>query len=328
MKWMSGLRRFAMGLATVTAVAACGDSSGPKGNDTIDPAQAAVVGQEAAGQIADIASDLTTLNASSGGLGSGLFAPGAPGNRVARMIARRLPSQYQAQFAAFAAPDAACVPVVSGDTVDSDLDGIINNVTLTFGPGDCAYQDSLGNGFAVTGAFSLQDTDGGATLWGFAVDYSHFRVLFYTDSASAGYEFDGGYDATVTANNATANQNFIARWRLNGNPVLRADYAWGVTFLPDTGSLDPGQGELQSGTFDITGDYSWSGNFGQADGDWSFTVSTPTPLHYNQACDTDPELDGGQVRAAINGRNNIGFTVDYGPGCGQETVNTFDANAS
>ena len=91
---------------------------------------------------------------------------------------------------------------------------------------------------------------------------------------------------------------------------------------------DAGQGELQSGTFDITGDYSWSGNFGQADGDWSFTVSTPTPLHYNESCDTDPELDGGQVRAAINGRNNIGFTVDYGPGCGQETVNTFDTNAT
>ncbi|MBP9202313.1 MAG: hypothetical protein KBF47_20000, partial [Gemmatimonadales bacterium] len=196
MKGMHGLRRFAMGLATVTAVAACGDSSGPKGNDTIDPAQAAVVGQEAAGQIADIASDLTTLNASSGGLGSGLFAPGAPGNRVARIIGRSLPSQYQAQFAAFAAPDAECLPVVSGDTTDSDFDGIINDVTLTFGPGDCAYQDSLGNGFAVTGAFRLQDTDGGSTLWGFAVDYANFRVLFYSDSTSAGYEFDGGYDAT------------------------------------------------------------------------------------------------------------------------------------
>lgn len=328
MKGMRGLRRFAVGLATVTAVAACGDSGGPSGNGTIDAGQAAVVGQEAASQIADLASDLTTLNAGSGGLGSGLFAPGAPGHRVTRLIARTLPSQYQAQLAAFAAPDGECLPVVSGDTLDSDADGIINDVTLTFGPGDCTFTDSLGNGFSVLGSFSLTDTDGGATLWGFAVDYNHFRVLFYSDSNSAGYEFDGGYDAAVTAANATAHQGFVTRWRVNGNPVLRADYAWNVAFTPDTGSLDPGQGELQSGTFDITGDYSWSGNFGQADGDWSFTVSTPTPLHYNSTCGTDPELDGGQVRAAITGRNNIGFTVDYGPSCGQETVNTFDANAT
>ena len=31
------------------------------------------------------------------------------------------------------------------------------------------------------------------------------------------------------------------------------------------------------------------------------------------------------MRAAITGRSNIGFTVDYGPACGQETINTFDA---
>lgn len=326
MRALQKLGRFAMGTAAIAFAAACGDSGGPDSNTDITPAEAAVIGGEVSGQIGDLAGDLASFGNPAGGLGGGLFAPQALGGRMARMMGRNIPGSFRPQLAMFAAGDPNCTPTVTGDSTDSDGDGIQNNATYTFGAGSCAYQDSLGNGFALTGAIVIQDTDGGATLWGVNVAFNNWRVLFYTDSASAGFEYDGNSTITVTSAAAISNQNVSARWRVNGQRVFAADHNWQLSFNPDSGSIDPGsQSELPSGIFDITGQFAWSGSQGQADGTWNFTFDTPGAVHYNDACDTDPPIDAGQVRAAITGRSNIGFTVDYGPACGQETINTFDA---
>jgi hypothetical protein len=330
MQSVRNLRLFAVSLAGMLAVSACGGDSGPAGSSTISQLQANVVGAEATSQVGDIAAGVAGFGFTGDSLGGGFFSRAALRGRMTT-LERVVPSRYRSQLAQLRGGDPNCVPTATGDTTDSDGDGIENNATYTFTAANCFYQDTLGNGFAVTGSVSIQDTDGGATLFGFAIDFNRRKVLFYSDSASAGFDWDGTHTATVTSATATTNQAFTARWRVNDLPVYSARYSWGLVYTPDTGTIDPStQQTLPDGTFDLTGAYAWSGQFGTADGDWTFNISTPTPLHWSSSCEgLDPPFDGGQVRASINGRSNIGFTADF-TACGTPPViTTFDnTNAS
>ena len=322
------LRLFAVSLAGMVAVAACGGDSGPAASTTVSSVQAAVLGAEASGQVGDIAAGLASFDFSGGSLGGGAFSRKALRGRMTT-LERVVPARYRGQLAMLRRDLGGCDPAVAGDTTDSDGDGIENNATYTFTAANCFYQDTLGNGFAVTGSVSVQDTDGGATLFGFAIDFNHLKVLFYSDSASAGFDWDGIHTATVTSATASTSQNFTARFRVNDRPVYSSRYAWGMVYTPDNGTIDPAtQQTLPDGTFDLTGAFGWSGAYGQADGDWSFNVSTPTPLHWSSSCEgQDPPFDAGQLNASINGRSNIGFTADY-TACGTPPViNTYDNTA-
>ncbi len=315
----------ASGLAGMLALGACGGDSGPAGNSTISQQQAAVVGAEAASQIGDVAAGLSGFSFTGGSLGGGFFSRAAVRDRMGT-LERVLPARYRPQLAQLRAGNGQCDPAVAGDSSDTDGDGIENNATYTFSAANCFYEDSLGNGFAVAGSVSIQDTDSPTTLFGFGIDFNRLKVLVYSDSNSAGFLWDGTYTATVTGGSATTSQSFTQGWRVNDKPVYLSHYAWNLTYAPDTGSIDPASQQLlPDGTFTITGAYGWSGSFGNTDGDWSFNVSTPTPLHWGTQCDgQDPPFDGGQILASINGHSNIGFTADYS-GCGiPPAISTFD----
>jgi hypothetical protein len=317
------LRLFAVSLAGMLAVAACGGDSGPSGTSTLSQLQADTVGAAAAGQIGDLAAGVTSFGFSGGGLGGGFFSRAALRGRMTTME-RVLPNRYRPQLARLRVGN--CDPAVTGDSTDTDQDGIENNATYTFTAANCFYQDTAGNGFAVTGSVSIQDTDGGATVFGFDINFNNLRVLFYSDSVSAGFDWDGSYDATVTSASVMTNQAFRSRVFYNNQPVYSTRYNWGLTFLPDSGVIDPAtQTNLPDGTFNLTGAYGWTGQAGGVDGNWTFNVSTPTPLHWSSSCEgQDPPFDAGQINASINGRSNIGFTADYSA-CGTPPViNTYD----
>ncbi len=320
---------FASGLAGMLTLGACGGDSGPAGNTAISQQQAAVVGAEAASQVSDIAAGITGFSFTGGSLGSGFFSRAALRGRVSTLD-RVIPPRYRPQLAMLRGGNGQCAPAVAGDSSDTDGDGIENSATYTFTAGNCFYQDSLGNGFAVTGSVSIQDTDGGATLFGFALDMNRLKVLFYNDSASAGLDWDGTYNANVTSTSATTSRHFRTRFHVNNQIPYSFGDNWTLTFVPDTATIDPAsQNTLPDGTFDITGSYNWSGALGNADGDWTFNISTPTPLHWSMACDgMTPPFDAGQILASINGRSNVGFTADYSA-CGTPPViNSFDNTAS
>ena len=319
----------ASGLAGMLALGACGGDSGPAGNTTISQPQAAVVGAEATNQVADIASGIAGFSFTGGSLGNGFFSRAAMRGRMSTLD-RVIPPRYRPQLAMLRGGSGQCDPTVVGDSTDSDGDGIENNVTYTFTPSNCFYQDTAGGGFAVTGSVSIQDTDGGATLFGFALDLNHLKVLFYTDSSSAGLDWDGTYNANVTSTSATISRHFTTRAHVDKQIPFSFGDNWTLTYAPDTATIDPAnQSTLPDGTFDVTGSYSWSGASGNADGDWTFNISTPVPLHWGTSCDGfDPPFDGGQILASINGRSNIGFTADYST-CGTPPViNTFDNTAA
>ena len=80
------LRLFAVSLAGMVAVAACGGDSGPSSSTTISQVQATVIGAEAAGQIGGLAGGLTSFSSKS--LTGGFFAPALPGGRVFARLRR------------------------------------------------------------------------------------------------------------------------------------------------------------------------------------------------------------------------------------------------
>ncbi len=324
---MLGTRKLglcAAGLAGMLVLGACGGSSGPSASTTINSQQAQVIGASATGQIGDITSGITSFGFTAGGVGGGFFSRAAlraPMTALERVV----PASYRTQLARIRV-GGSCDPVVAGDSTDSDGDGIENNVTYTFSAANCFYRDSAGNGFAVTGSVSIQDTDGGATLFGFALGLNRLKVILFTDSVPAGLEWDGTYTANVSSASATTARHFLTRVHLNNQVPYTLRDAWTLDFTPDSGLIDPmTQTTLPDGTFDITGAYTWAGAFGNADGDWSFNLSTPTPLHWSNACDGfDPPFDGGQLDASINGHSNIGFTADFS-GCGvPPTITSYD----
>jgi hypothetical protein len=327
---MTALRKlglFASGLAGMLAVGACG-SDGPSADTTIDQQQAAVVGATAADQISDIAGGIGGFGVTGGQLGGGFFSRAEMRGSM-RVLDRIIPARYKPELARLMV-GGSCDPTVTGDSTDTDGDGIENDATFSFTSGNCFYEDSLGNGWAVTGSVSIQDTDGGATLFGFALDLNRLKVLIYTDSASAGLDWDGSYTANVTSTSVTTSRHFVSRFHVNNTTPYTFRDNWTLTFVPDTGTIDPStQSELPDGTFDVTGSYGWTGKNNLADGNWTFNVSTPTPLHWLSQCEgIDPPFDGGQLLASINGRSNVGFTADFSA-CGTPAaINTFDNSTS
>jgi len=320
------LRLFAVSLAGMLAVAACGGDSGPAASTTLSSIQADTVAAAAAGQIGDLASGITSFDLSGGllgGIGGGPFSRAALRAPMSAMT-RALPSRYRAQLAQMRA--GSCDPAVTGDTTDTDGNGIPANATFT--PANCFYLDSLGDGGSITGSVQIQDNTSGTTLFGFAIDFNNLKALIYNDSASVGFDWDGTYNATVTSASATTNQAFRQRTFINNQPIYASRYTWGLTFVPDTGSIDPANQGLQDGTFDLAGSFGWTGQSDQVSGNWSFNVSTPTPLHWSSSCEgQEPPFDGGQLDASINGRSNIGFTAVY-TACGTPPViNTYDNTA-
>lgn len=326
MQQVRNLRSLAAGLAGMLVLAACGGDSGPSGTSTLSQLQADTVGAAAAGQIGDLAGGITSFDFTGGTLGGGFFSRAALRERMST-LQHVVPSRYLPQLAMLRA--GSCDPAVVGDSTDTDGDGIVNNATYTFTPANCFYQDSLGNGFAVTGSVSVEDTDGGTTLFGFGIDFNHLKVLLYNDSASAGIDWDGTDDATVTSANLTTNQAFRSRVFVNNQPIYATRYHWGLTFVPDTGTIDPAtQQILPDGTFNLAGTFGWSGQSDQVTGDWTFNITTPTLLHWSISCAGDePPFDAGQIRATINGRSSIGFTADYTACDTPPIINTFDTNA-
>lgn len=320
------LRLFAVSLAGTLAVAACGGDSGPSSSTTISQAQATVIGAEAASQIGGLAGGLTSFT--SGSVSGGFFAPARPGGLVFARLRKLAPAGVRLRLALLASPDSACVPTISGDTLDTDGDGIPNGASYTFTAGNCSYGDSTGS-VVITGGISLVDTDSPTTLFGYDFTLNNFSVTA-TDSNSQNnsinFVVDGTQLITVTSATAVAAENVSFRYAVNGTNYFTFASDWSTTFTPTSGQIDPTNGPLQAGAFTVGGSYDWDGRTGtNADGNWKFTLATTAPLQYDGQC-TDPDypLESGTLQGAINGNQQVGFTVDF-QGCGTlPTITAYD----
>lgn len=322
---MQSVRKLGI-FAGVLVVAACGGGDGGGGGSTtLDANQAAVVGEVASSQISGMVSGLTSFSAGGGALGGGFFAPAsAAGKVLAPMFTKQASPEHRAAWLAFASAD-LCDPVQS-DSSDSDSDGIPDDNTYTW---NCTATDSLsGYTWSVTGTIGIADTRSAATGFGYLVTFTNFRFASTYDTQQGSQTFativNGTYGADATVNGASADQDVVWAYRLNGNTVFRSAWTWGVTFTPSAGTIDWAAQDMPAGSFTIDGGFDFSGEAGQDNGDWSFNVATTQPLAFDGSCSLEPPFSSGVIEGAIAGNTNVGFTITY-TGCGTaETIAAFD----
>lgn len=316
--------------AGVLALGACGGGDGGGGGSTtIDPNQASVVGEVAASQISGMAAGLTNFSASGSSLGGGFFAPAAPGGRlVGAMMAKAPSAQHRMAFAAFA-QSAVCTPTES-DSTDSDGDGVADDNLWTW---NCSEVDSLtGNQWNVTGTIRVQDTRDVATGFGYGITFSNFRFATTFDNGQGGTStiatvVNGTYGADVSQTSAMADQNVTWTYRLDGQRIFLSSWDWSVGFTPSAGTIDWAGADMPAGSFNISGDFAFSGDAGQEAGDWAFSLTSTQPLAYDGSCALEPPFGSGVIEGAIIANTSVGFTITY-TGCGQaEVIAAFDDNA-
>ncbi|MGH7589915.1 MAG: hypothetical protein ACREL2_00635 [Gemmatimonadales bacterium] len=217
-----------------------------------------------------------------------------------------------------------CGPVISGDTLDDDGDGIPNNAKVTVA---CTTIDSVAHDTTKTSIVeTIADVPG---IYGFIVNVAaalddanpterdhltlneseHFTVTSARDDDNV--SFDLNETATPVGGSASGGQ---------------VHYNWNSNFTPAEGlvleAASPPDGNLAfSGGFFVTSLEAPTTNF-------SFGMSTTTPLVYSAECGADPQFIDGTVTGHLNGAgNNIGFTVTY-TGCGVAPTITGQGNAT
>ena len=325
---LRNLRRFAMGLAGMLALGACGGGSGGGGASTSSDAnEAAVVGGAAASQISAMTSGLVNFSSSTGSLGGGFFAPASASGKIIDRVMQGVPSISTRQAFARVRMDPNCTPAVDDET-DSDSDGVPNDATYTF---NCSYTDiNDGSSFTVTGAINLNDSQDIANGFGFGITFTGFKFVFTFPGQNGNtvteVVINGSYDADIIASGAGAAQDLTFVFRLNGRRVYFSSWDWAVNFTPSS-TIDFAAEDMPPGDFTISGDFVFQSEAEQDSGDWAFTLNTTSPLAYDGSCSLEPPFSSGTIQGAIVGRTSVGFTIDY-PGCGQvETISAFDNNS-
>ena len=218
-----------------------------------------------------------------------------------------------------------CDPTVTGDSTDPDGNGVDANSVYTFTSGNCTITvvdtpSSTTTVSGLTGSVHIVDNSTGSTLFGYNIQLTNLK---YTETVTVGanapqtisFATSGAVGADVLSDTASTAQNLTYSFALNGKKAYLMNWDWTVGFKPDTGVIDTAQATFPSGGFDIHGGFSWDGSFGQANGDWGFTLNTTAPLAYDAGCDLDPPFSSGSVDLVITLNNSAGATATYS-GCG------------
>jgi hypothetical protein len=98
-----------------------------------------------------------------------------------------------------------------------------------------------------------------------------------------------------------------------GKPDAAIDKKWTLTFTPER-QLQINT-PLPGGSLDITGTMDWL----RGEEHFVLTVTTPTPLHYNDGCTTTVQrIDSGEMHLAGDFDGTNGTVVVRWRGCGDE----------
>jgi hypothetical protein len=324
--WKIGL--VTAGVTGVLFLGACGSDSGPSTDTSITQSQATVVGTQVADQAAAIAAGLGNFQLSTGGLGQGFFAPSAPGGRTLQLVRRMAGPRAARLFLVAPPPD--CTPGVAGDSSDTDLDGIPNNVIYTFSSSNCSYAtgDTTGAGdslrVTVTGTVALQDTDDSDTFFGYGASFGQWKFSETDGIDTISVRLNGTTTANVGTAAVAGSDHYSVTLALGPDNVT-VSQNWDAGFDPNVGEvIDSAAASLPPGKFALNGVFGFNGVQAGESGDWSFTLTTTDSLVFDPACGDDNQLVGGSLRGAITAKNSVGFTIDF-QNCGVlPTVTAYD----
>lgn len=309
-------RTLPSGLVIVLLLGGCGSDGG--GSATLSDAQAMELSGALSNELGNLTAGLVRFDLSGSGMQGSLPAPGAmPAGILAGLVGRGPSAAHREAYRA-AIAQMKCAPSVS-DSTDSDADGLPDNALYTW---NCSYLDSTGYGYSLKGKARLRDVHDASAGVGYSILIDH---LTFTSSGSGGpvgssptttsTEVNGTLLSDASATGAGAYQDMEWLSSENGIRTARVHWKLNLTFLPDA-PIDFAGKDLPAGGFTLDGRFSYLGDAAQSPGNWTFAVSTVTPMYFNGTCDLTPAFTQGAIKAALTADDQLGFYLIY-TGCGQ-----------
>jgi hypothetical protein len=216
------------------------------------------------------------------------------------------------------APTAFTLPCVTPSTsADSDGDGVPDDAVYIFTAPPCRFIGWRGGTLDIVGQLRIRDPmplPGGAGF-GYEGILTGLRTRFTTGENNVIYDvtrngtrvLSGSISQLVLASDLQVIRTFA------GKPDAAVDKQWTLTYTPER----PLQinTPIPSGSLDFAGNIVWD----RGTEHFVLTVTTPTPLHYNEGCtDTVQRIDAGEMHLDGDFDGTEGTLVVRWRGCGDE----------
>lgn len=329
------LKRFSTFLAAsalVTLAACGGGDGGPNWADEVDETTATEAADVAAEMATTVANSILEGSVSSElpfGFVKGTESPSLTEQLLARARRQLLVRSSRPELANAPSPfrvSAVCEPVISGqldeleEPIDSDEDGIPNDVTVTF-PSGCTEVDG-DDTYTYSGSLRYRDVAG---LYGYRLDLNNLRLRVsgtwgYEQVAGDGFE-TGVYSSSAITHDVDMTQTLSLRYEdaVVAGPMTVAPLSITESFRwIESAAYDPDgtitfEAEIPNG--DLTFDIDMRRQFDATDGEESvemalrFTMTTTDPLAIDNVTCNGPT--DGTIVGDLNGNDAVGFTINW-----------------
>lgn len=288
-------------LLALVAAACSSDSTGPGGAAPLSPAEAQAVGDEMQAEIEGLTSGASLAS---------FFAPDFPAPPAAR---RALGSAL-----AFTPPTAGCPTFSEAPPTDADLDGVPDNLTITFDSTACTFTRP-GGGATKQLSGSVTISDPSPVNAGLRLAFAQFRHrLTIQDSIYFQRSVDGVWQLVASpAGFSATDSTSVSHESSRHGPAVLAK-AWQVDFTADSGTTFVPDEDLPSGDLVVNG-LTTRSRGGESK---SFQVTTASPLHHDAACASDLRIVAGTLDVVHTGpRGTATVNIVFNP-CGVEPTIT------
>lgn len=297
------MMRFSFSVAAIgLTLAACSssDSAAPGGAGPLTQADAQAIGDEMQSEVAGLSDGSSLTNF----LTPNFSAP--PG------AVRAFHGAFHGPV--FFSPSAGCPTLSENPPIDTDGDGVPDNLTLTFDPATCTFSRPGGHAsLELSGAITVSDpsTPGKGLRLAFAGFQQKFTVQ---DSIFFQRNVDGAWQLTSDSTGFAATDSTTVLHTSSQRPSSELAKAWQVSFGADSGSRFGPCLHLPSGDFIINGTTTRT-----HDGvTRSFSITTVTPLHRDVTCASENKIVSGELAVAhtdSTGTATVHITFNA---CGQD----------
>jgi hypothetical protein len=214
------------------------------------------------------------------------------------------------------APTAYSPGCVSPSTpADADGDGVPDDAIYLFTAPPCRFNGWRGGTLDIVGQLRLQDPAPGQAGFGYEGTLTGLRTRFTTADNKIIYDVTRNGSRTLSGSVSSlilsADLQIIRTFA--GKPDAAIDQQWTLTYTPEL-SLQINTA-IPGGTLDFAGTLDWT----RGTEHYVMTVTTPTPLHYNDGCtDTVQRIDAGEMRLTGTFGETDGSVIVRWSACGRE----------
>jgi hypothetical protein len=205
------------------------------------------------------------------------------------------------------------------DPTDGDGDGIPDQATYTFTAPPCRFADVRGTSLDLVGQLQITDPAPQSAGFGYGATLVSLRSTFTGTDPDHSYSVTR--NGTRTLGGSIAGLQLVTDLQLlrtfPGLSDAAVDQQWTVAFAPEA-SLRINQ-PLPAGMLDLSGSLSWN----RGAESFALTITTPTPLHFDPACEGPQRFDAGELQAAGTFGDLTGYVRMRWTACGAEPAVDF-----